>query len=255
MLLPFLDTAQTWAGPLACDPSMQAALAALGQDEGLRVARAYLRTGELSGVEVPEDVTRVTLRPLSVVERDAAELAAGPAEFFGERVDGQRAAYLLERLQHHAREQAQAGDGTVGELGDAAESAAIDDTLRWLDGLDDERREAWQRFEARQRRLMVERVARGLVDVTGWEPPEGRSKGPDWWRNCIDTLPDGVRRSFVNEAASHLERVGALRGVGKPPCGPRSGGVAPTSLGGDGTATSAPKTTDSGGAAGAAGGR
>ena len=255
MLLPFLDTAQTWTGPLACDPSMQAALASLGQDEGLRVARAYLRTGELVGVEVPEDVTRVTLRALSVAERDAAELAAGPAEFFGERVDGQRAAYLLERLQHHAREQAQAGGGSVAELGDAAESAAIDDTLRWLDDLDDERRQAWQRFEARQRRLMRERVALGLVDVSGWDPPEGRAKSQGYWLACIDRLPEGVQRSFVNEVASHLERVGALRGVGKPPCGPRSGGADPTSPAGAGTASSAPRTTTSGDAEGAAGGR
>jgi len=255
VLLPFLDTDQTWSGPLVCDPSLQAALVHLGSDEALRIARDYLRTGELIDVQVPADVTRITLRALSPAQRDAAEIAAGPAELFGERIDGLRASHWLERLQHHSKALASAQGRDAAEIGSAAESAATDDALVWLDGLSGAKRKAWQRFEARRRRLMVERLALGLVDVSGWDPPTGESKGPAWWRKCINSLPDGVRRSFVNEAASHLERVGALRGVGKPHSGPLCGLAGPTSQAAGGTASNALPTTNSGSAEDGAGAR
>lgn len=73
------DAAQPVSVVLACDPSLQAANDAEALD-------AYLSTGDVDGVVVPESATRFAVKPLTDAELSACKREAGRPSVLGERL-------------------------------------------------------------------------------------------------------------------------------------------------------------------------
>jgi len=208
MLLPLIDTAARWTGPLAClDESLEPSLPALpdGASPDEHAAHAapvealhaqayeatmrYLQTGEPYAEST--DAPTVTLRPLSAIEEAQAEADAGPPVGL--------AAFAYQRIAEAA-----------------ARSGRPDDPQAWEEAtldLPPKMREALHLHAQREDRVRLARIRRALVAAT--YVPEGVDPVA-----ALDRVADlALRRSLIQEVVTHLDRIGRLSAEGKARAG------------------------------------
>lgn len=138
---------------------------------------AYFNTGDLSLLDVGEDATRFTLKPLGPQDRERAEIRAGAF--------------------------------TRSELGKLLWIEAPTDKVehaRWHHALTEDEREALASYEAYISKSYVEYVSEALVSIND-EPAT---------IDMINSIrPEHMRITTITEIVLHLQRVSLLGDVGK----------------------------------------
>lgn len=269
------SAAQTYELPLSLDAAMRAA----NTEEALI---RYHQTGDPSPLVVPEDATRVVMRPLGTAEYDRVVEAIGDPprlaivldEQLGEQLadlaeehradleairippmpdDGEPDAVLLEAraaaerarkaaLRRHQRARAALQDRVIAEWMADAELSAA--------------RTAMREWHDRRTMALVETCVVGVEPRAELLAPEllGQDAAKPWTpamvRRWLALMPPDVRRPVVQELRIHAERLCSL---GKAPAAASASPPgSPTTSGASGPVTSASRIPDSGATEGTA---
>jgi hypothetical protein len=171
--------------------------------------------GEASGIEWPDDVLTVTIRPLGHDELARVDDEVGPVDRLGALADGK----VQDAVAGAAAGEA---EGFV-ERAARAERAAVA-------ALDDEERAARLDFQRRQRRHAGALVDASLLKLSGIEVtlPDGTTVDSGALkREQIAEVLCGLgrhqARAIIDEIAAHVRRVSELPALGKAFSPPRSG--------------------------------
>ena len=137
----------------------------------------YFNSGELDGVQIDDDATWFTLKPLSIEDREQAEIRAGAF--------------------------------TRSELGKLLWIEAPNDPkfrAIWHNKLDDDEREALAKYEQYQNRTYCEYVRSALIAIN--------DDHADF--EMINKIsPASARVTTITEIVLHLHRVSTLNNLGK----------------------------------------
>ena len=137
----------------------------------------YFNTGDLSLLDISEDATYITLKPLGPQERERAEIRAGAF--------------------------------TRSELGKLLWSEAPSNKhehARWHHALTEDEREAIANYEAYISRSYVEYVNESLISI---------NNEPATIAMINNIRPEHMRITTITEIVLHLQRVSLLGDVGK----------------------------------------
>jgi len=187
--------------PLTADPDVQA----LGDEvvDGIRSGAIHVEGGELRplGLRLPVTTSTVSVRPLTIDERDAAEEEAGPQEHLGLMLAG----YIEQQVQ---------------ATGSAGERAAVVERGRQFDALQPDEREAYNRLVARHGRRLAAYARRGIEAVCmGEVTPEGTRVvhygQAEAWQAVMGVDDKPTRNRIIAEVGAHVERLTGLTEEGK----------------------------------------
>jgi len=137
-------------------------------------AQAYLTEGDKSGLIIGEDATIFIIKPLTLEERERAEIRAG--------------AHTRSELGRFLHDQ---------KPSDAEEYA------RWHHDLRDDEREALGKYKAYLNQCYYEIVKSGLVEIKGLEGSA--------YDALMTISPEAVKVASLMELVCHIQRLSLLR--------------------------------------------
>jgi hypothetical protein len=153
---------------ISCDSSIE-----MNEDQ----KSLYFKNGTLEGVQIKEDATWITLKPLSIADREQAEIRAG--------------AFTRSEL---------------GKLLWVESPSDIRKRAMWQNKLSDEEKEALAKYEQYQNRSYCEYVRSALISIDDKEAK---------FEMINNITPEHERITTITEIVLHLHRMSTLSNLGK----------------------------------------
>jgi hypothetical protein len=136
-------------------------------------AQAYLSEGDESGLEIGADATQFIIKPLSLEDREKAEVRAGA----------------------HTRSE-------LGRLLHDQKPADEESYARWHHKLEEDERAALGRYSAYLNQCYYEIVRAGLVEIVGIEG--------DPYKALMSISPEPAKIGAIMELVCHIQRLSLL---------------------------------------------
>lgn len=136
-------------------------------------ASSYLTEGDKTGFEVGQDATVFVIKPLTLEEREKAEVRAGA----------------------HTRSE-------LGRFLNDQKPKDLEEYARWHHSLKDDEREALGKYQAYLNQCYYEIVRSGLVEIKGLEG--------DPYKALMTISPEPVRVASIMELVCHIQRLSLL---------------------------------------------
>jgi hypothetical protein len=141
-------------------------------------AQAYLSEGDESGLEIGAEATKFIIKPLSLEDRERAEIRAGA----------------------HTRSE-------LGRLLHDQKPANDEEYARWHHNLEEDERAALGRYNAYLNQCYYEIVRAGLVEIVGIEGEP--------YKALMSISPEPAKIGAIMELVCHIQRLSLLSGEEK----------------------------------------